>query len=320
MRSILFGAVAVAVVMMGFARAVPAQEFPVKPVRLIVPFPPGGPLDISGRLIAREVGERWGQGIIVENKAGSTLGPDALAKSAPDGYTLLIISSSPLVTLPHMQKSTYDPLRDFVGIVQTVSLTYALAAHPSTGITTVQQMIDAAKKNPGKLNYSSGGVGSGQHLYVELLSLAAGIHMTQIPYKGAGPALQALIAGEVQLMLDVSSGIIPAMKAGKVNPLMVTGARPLDALPGVVTFDSLFPGVGISSWHGIFAPSGVPRPLQDRLAADFRRALEAPAVATRLRELGFEISGMGGESFNALVKSDFERWGEVIRKNRITVN
>ncbi len=297
-----------------------AQDFPSKAVRLVVPYPPGGPLDVAGRLIGRDLQDRWGQPVFVDNKAGGTLGAEFLAKSAPDGHTLLIVSSSPLITLPHMQKTPYDPLKDFVGITQTVGLTYALAAHPSTGITTVQQLVDFAKKSPGKLNYSTGGVGSGQHLYVELLSLAAGIQLTQIPYKGAGPALQALIAGEVQIMLDVSSGVIPAMKAGKVTPLMVTGARPLEQLPGVVTFDSLYPGVDITSWHGIFAPAGVPRPLQDKLAADIRRALEAPAVAGRLRELGFEISGVSGEAFNSIVRRDYERWGEVIRKNKITVN
>lgn len=297
-----------------------AQEFPNKAVRLVVPFPPGGPLDVAGRLIGRDLQDRWGQPVFVDNKAGGTLGAEFLAKSAPDGYTLLIISSSPLITLPHMQKSPYDPLKDFVGITQTVALTYALAAHPSTGITSVQQLVDIAKKSPGKLNYSTGGMGSGQHLYVELLSLAAGIQLTQIPYKGAGPALQALMAGEVQIMLDVSSGVIPAMKAGKVTPLMVTGAKPLEQLPGVVTFDSLYPGVDITSWHGIFAPAGTPRALQEKLSSDIRRALEAPAVAGRLRELGFEISGVSGDAFNAIVRRDYDRWGEVIRKNKITVN
>ena len=296
-----------------------AQEFPSKPVRMVVPFPPGGPLDVSGRLISRDLQERWGQTVIVENKAGSTLGPDFLAKSAPDGYTLMIISSSPLVTLPHMTKSSYDPLKDFVGVIQTVSLTYALGAHPSTGIISIQQLVAQAKKLPGKLNYSSGGVGSGQHLYVELLSQAAGMQLTQIPYKGAGPALQALIAGEVQLMLDVSSGIIPAAKSGKVTPLMVTGAKPLEQLPGVPTFDSLYPGVDISSWHGIFAPAGVPRPLLERLAGDIRQALQTPAVGGRLRELGFDIAGQSGDAFNALVRRDYERWGEVIRRNRIVL-
>ena len=318
MKSIVRSVLALCLGLTGFSAA--AQEFPSKPVRLVVPFPPGGPLDVSGRLIARDLQERWGQTVIVENKAGSTLGPDFLAKSAPDGYTLMIISSSPLITLPHMTRSSYDPLKDFVGITQTVALTYALAAHPSTGITTVAQLVEQAKKSPGKINYSTGGVGSGQHLYVELLSLAAGIQLTQIPYKGAGPALQALLAGEVQLMLDVSSGVIPALKAGKVNALMVTGSKPLEQLPGVVTFDSLYPGVDITSWHGIFAPAGVAKPLQDKLAGDIRRALEAPTVAPRLRELGFEISGVSGDPFNAIVRRDYDRWGEVIRRNKITVN
>ena len=315
-----FFRIALAAWLFALAATLWAQEYPTRIVRLVVQFPPGGPLDVAGRLIGRELQDRWGQTVFVDNKAGGTLGPEFLAKSPPDGHTLMIISSSPLITLPHLQKAPYDPLKDFVGVAQTVSLTYALAAHPSTGITTVQQLVEQAKKTPGRLNFATGGMGSGQHLYMELLSLAADIKLTQIPYKGAGPALQALIAGEVHIMLDVSSGIIPAMKAGKVVPLMVTGSKPLEQLPGIVTFDSLYPGVDITSWHGIFAPAGTPRPILEKLGTDIRQALQAPAVAGRLRELGFEITGISGDPFNAIVRRDYERWGEVIRRNNITVN
>ena len=295
-----------------------AQDFPAKPVRLVVPFPPGGPLDVTGRLIARDLQERWGQPVLVDNRPGGTTGTEFLARSAPDGYTLMIISSSPLVTLPQMQKVSYDVLKAFTGITQTVNLTYGLVANPATGIASVQQLVDAARKAPGKLNYATGGIGSGQHLYVELLSLAAGgIQLTQIPYKGAAGGMQALIAGEVQIMLDVSSSVIPVVSAGKARALMVTGSKPLEQLPGVPTFDSLFPGLDISSWHGIFAPAGVPRGLQEKIAGDVRRTLQAPGVSTRLKDLGFEISGVSGDAFNEIVRRDYERWGEVIRKNNI---
>src|SRR5437773_10134775 len=184
------------VCLLALAAGAPAQDFPSKPVRLVVPFPPGGPLDISGRLIGKELQERWGQPVIVENKPGSTIGPEYVAKSAPDGYTLMIISSTPLVTLPHLQKVPYDVLKDLVGVTQTTLLTYALVVNPSSGIGSIQELIARAKKEPGRLNYASAGNGSGQHLYVELLKSAAGISLTHVPYKGAAPALQAVRSEE----------------------------------------------------------------------------------------------------------------------------
>ena len=293
------------------------EDFPAKPVRLVVPFPPGGPLDISGRLIGKELQERWGQPVVVENKPGSTVGPEYTVKSAPDGYTLMIISSTPLVTLPHLQQVPYDVLKDLVGVTQTTLLTYALVANPASGIGSIQELIARAKKEPGKLNYASAGNGSGQHLYVELLKSAAGIDLTHVPYKGAAPALQAVLAGEPPIMLDVTVAVIPHVKSGKLRALLVTGDKPLEQLPGAVPFDSLFPGLGIPGWHGIFAPGGTPRPVLDRIAADIRWALALPAVGNRFRELGVEPSGVSGDEFNAIVRRDYARWGEIIRTNKL---
>lgn len=293
------------------------QEFPSKPVRLVVPFPPGGPLDISGRLIGKELQDRWGQPVVVENKPGSTIGPEFTVKSAPDGTTLMIISSTPLVTLPHLQKVPYDVLKDLVGVTQTTLLTYALVANPASGIGSVQELIARAKQEPGKLNYASAGNGSGQHLYVELLKSAAGIDLIHVPYKGAAPALQAVLAGEPPIMLDVTVAVIPHVKSGKLRALMVTGDKPLEQLPGAVPFDSLFPGLGIPGWHGIFATGDTPKPVLDKLAADIRWALALPAVANRFRELGVEPSGVSGDEFNAIVRRDYAAWGEIIRKNKL---
>ena len=294
-----------------------AQEFPSKPVRLVVPFPPGGPLDISGRLIGKELQDRWGQAVVVENKPGSTLGPEYVVKSAPDGYTLLIISSTPLITLPHLQKVPYDVLKDLVGVTQTTLLTYALVVNPATGINSIQDLIVAARAGPGRLDYASAGNGSGQHLYVELLKHAAGINIVHVPYKGAAPALQAVLSGEPGIMLDVTVAVMPHVKSGKLRALMVTGAKPLEQLPGAVPFDSMFPGLGIPGWHGIFAPGGTPKPVLDKLAADIRAVLQLPAVANRFRELGVEPSGISGDEFNAIVRRDYESWGEIIRANKL---
>ena len=293
------------------------QEFPSKPVRLVVPFPPGGPLDIAGRLIGKELQDRWGQAVIVENKPGSTIGPEYVVRSAPDGHVLLIISSTPLVTLPHLQKVPYDVLKDLVGVTQTTLLTYAMVVNPSTGIGSIQELIERAKQVPGKLNYASAGNGSGQHLYFELLKNAAGMNLTHVPYKGAGPALQAVLAGEPGIMIDVTVAVMPHVKAGKLRALMVTGGKPLEQLPGAVPFDSLFPGLGIPGWHGIFTAGGTPKPVLDKLAADIRFVLQIPAVANRFRELGVEPSGVSGDEFNAIVRRDSGRWGEIIRKNNL---
>ena len=294
-----------------------SQEFPSKPVRLVVPFPPGGPLDISGRLIGKELQDRWGYPVIVENKPGSTIGPEYVVRSVPDGHTLMIISSTPLVTLPHLQKVPYDVLKDLVGVTQTTLLTYALVVNPATGIGSIGELIARAKKEPGRLNYASAGNGSGQHLYVELLKNAADIDLTHVPYKGAAPALQAVLSGEPGMMLDVTVAVMPHVKSGKLRALMVTGAKPLEQMPGAAPFDSLFPGLGIPGWHGIFAAGGTPRPVLEKLAGDIRRVLRMPAVANRFRELGVEPSGVSGDAFNEIVRRDYARWGEIIRRNNL---
>ncbi len=295
----------------------PGQVFPSKPVRLVVPFPPGGPLDISGRLIGKELQDSWDHPVIVENKPGGTIGPEHVVRSAPDGHVLMIISSTPLVTLPHLQKVPYDVLKDLVGVTQTTLLTYALVVNPATGIGSIGELIARAKKEPGRLNYASAGNGSGQHLYVELLKNAADIDLTHVPYKGAAPALQAVLSGEPGMMLDVTVAVMPHVKSGKLRALMVTGAKPLEQLPGAVPFDSLFPGLGIPGWHGIFAPGGTPRPVLEKLADDIRHVLQMPVVANRFRELGVEPSGVSGDAFNEIVRRDYARWGEIIRTNEL---
>src|SRR5258706_868950 len=229
----------------------------------------------------------------------------------------MIISSTPLVTLPHLQEVPYDVLKDVVGVTQTTLLTYAFVVNPKTGIGSIQDLIARAKKQPGRLNYASAGNGSGQHLYVELLKSAADMNLTHVPYKGAAPALQAVLAGEPGMMLDVTVAVMPHVKAGKLRAPLVTGSGPPEQLPGAVPFDSLFPGLGIPGWHGIFTTGGTPKPVLEKLAADIRAVLQIPAVANRFRELRVEPSGVSGDAFNEIVRRGYERWGEIIRKNKL---
>lgn len=301
------------------AGALSAQEFPSKPVRLVVPFPPGGPLDTAGRLLGRDLAERWGQSVVIDNKAGGTLGAEFLMRAPPDGYTLMIISSSPLVTFPHLQKSPYDVERSFVPVIQTAALTYVILANPASGLGSIEQLVEESRKAPGRINLAIGTIGSGQHLYAELFKLASGAVLTHVPYKGAGPALQGFLAGEVQTLIDVTSGAIPLVRTGKARALLVTGAKPVPPLPEAATFESLYPGQGIPTWHGIFAPAGTPRALVERIAADIARTVQSPAVVARFRELGLEPTTVSGEAFAETVRNDHQRWGEVIRRNKITV-
>jgi tripartite-type tricarboxylate transporter receptor subunit TctC len=295
-----------------------AADFPARAVRLIVPFPPGGPLDIVGRLVARRLSDDWGQPVVIDNRGGASgaIGTDQLAKSTPDGYTLLI-NSTPIVATPHLQKLPYDTLKDIVGVAQIAEIEYVLVASPKSGIGSVEELISLAKKQPARLNYASAGNGSGQHLLVELIKGAAGISVNHIPYKGASPALQAVMAGEVDLMFETSVGVIPHIRAGRVRPLLVSGAKPLSALPAVAPFESVFPGVGIDAWHAIFAPGATPLPVLQQLAADVRKAVLAPELSARLRELGFQPTGLPYPRFQEIVARDLERWGRVIRENHI---
>ena len=304
------------------AGAAVAAEFPTKPVRLVVPFVPGGTLDVVGRLLARQLQESWGQPVIVENRggAGSALGVDYVAKSAADGYTLVINAATAMVTVVHLQKVPYDLIRDLVGVAQTAQIDYALAVSPRSGVTTVAELVERARAQPGKLNFSSAGNGSGPHMYMELFMNAAKINITHIPYKGNGPAMQAMLTGEVDLIFDTVLGIIPHAKAGKVRPLMVSSAKPAPALPGVPTMDSLYPGSSIQGWHGVFAAAGTPHDVVDRIAEEIRKAVLSPELAVRLREMGFEPSGMGPERFNELIRRDSDRWAKIIRDNNIRAN
>ena len=295
-----------------------AADFPVKPVRLVVPFPPGGTLDVVARMLAAKMRDTWQQPVVVENRVGGNgaLGVDAVARSAPDGYTM-VFNATPIVTLPHLQKTPYDVTKDLTALIQTAVIDYVLAASTKSGINTVGELIERARKAPGTLNYASGGNGSGLHLNVELFKSITKTAITHIPYKGNAPAIQALLSGEVDLIFDTASAMIPMVKGGKARALMVTGGKPLEGLPGVPAIDSLYPGSGIDGWHGIFGPAGIPAEVTQQIARDVRAILFSADMSARFQEMGFRTTGVSGEEFAATVRRDYERWGKVIRDNGI---
>lgn len=295
-----------------------AQEFPNKPVRLLVPFPPGGTLDLVGRLLADRLRTVWTQPVIVENRVGANtaLAVDQVAKSAPDGHTLLVHAFL-VVTVPHLQKVPYEVNRDLVGVAQTATTAYALAASAKSGLNTWDDVMTAARKEPGKLNYGSGGNGSAQHLFIAMIANAAQVSLTHVPYKGNGPAMQAFLAGDVELLFDPTNTVINMVKAGKARALMVSGAKPHEALPGVPAMGALYPQLAIDGWHGVYAPAATPKPILDQLSSAIRAAVLSAELSARFREMGFEPSGLESGPFTEVMRRDYERWGKVIRDNNI---
>jgi tripartite-type tricarboxylate transporter receptor subunit TctC len=255
----------------------------------------------------------------VDNRggAGGMLGVDMVAKSAPDGYTLLLNAATPMVTVVSLQKAPYDVLKDVTAVSQTVTFDYVMAVSAKSGIQNIQELIQIAKKQPGKLNYASAGTGSGQHMFMELARSAAGIQLTHVPYKGNAPAMQALLAGEVDLIFDTSLGILSQASSNRLKPLLTSSLKPLIELPGVPTMESLYPGSSIQGWHGIFAPAGTPKETVNLLAEAIRKAVNSPELSAKFKEMGLEPSGLSSERFTEIVRRDYERWGKLIRDNQI---
>jgi tripartite-type tricarboxylate transporter receptor subunit TctC len=306
---------------LGATSAALAQSgpYPNRPIRLVVPFVPGGTLDVVARLIARQLQDVLKQAVVVDNRAGAggAVGVDHVAKSAADGYTLVLNAATPMVTVVSLQATPYDVIKDLVPVVQVTTFDYVLSVNAKSSITTMQELVQQARKQPGKLNYASAGTGSGQHMYMELARSAAGVQIQHIPYKGNAPAMQALLAGEVDMMFDTTLGVLPQVQGGRLRPLMTSSAKPLAALPQVPTMDSLFPGSGMQGWHGIFAPAATPKDVVATFYEATRKVLASAETIARLRELGLEPSGMGPERFAEVVRRDHERWGKLIRDNNI---
>jgi tripartite-type tricarboxylate transporter receptor subunit TctC len=295
------------------------NNYPNRPIKLVVPFVPGGTLDVVARLLGKNLSESFGQAVIVDNKAGAggVVGVDYVAKSAPDGYTLVLNSATPMVTVVSLQKTPYDLLRDLYPVSQVSTFDYVLSVNAKSGIQNIQDLVQLAKKQPGKLNYASAGTGSGQHMYMELAKSVAGIQLQHIPYKGNGPAMQALLSGEVDLIFDTTLGILPQVQGAKLRPLMTSSSKPIAVLSGVPTIESLYPGSSIQGWHGVFAPSATPKEVLSFLSDAIKKAVNGHEMGTKLKELGLDPSGLGSEAFYETVKRDQERWGKVIRENNI---
>ena len=301
-----------------------AQPFPSKPTKMIVPYPPGGSADILARAIGAKVGEGLGQPVVIDNRpgAGTIIGTEATAKSAPDGYTFMLGTVSSHAINPALNpKLPFDPVKDFTPLSLVASIPFAMIVHPSVPARSVQEFIALAKARPGQINYSSAGNGTSNHLAGELLKSMAGIDLVHVPYKGSAPALNDLVAGQVSLMFDLVLTAAPHIKSGAARGLAVTGTQRSPILPGLPTVaESGLPGYEVSAWFGIFAPAGLPQPVAQRLNAEFVKVMREPDLKQRLAGLGADPLTSTPEEFSSYLRSEIDKWAKVVKASGMKVD
>ena len=306
-----------------FALAAQAQGYPDRPVKLIVPFAAGGSSDTISRIIAGKLGASLGQTVVVENKpgAGGNIGGDLVAKSAPDGYTLLFAAGSTAINPSLYASMPFDPLKDFEPVIHICNVTGILVTHPSVPVKTVPELVALARAKPGTINYASAGAGTVIHLAGELFKMKTNVEMTHVPYKGSGPALTDLIGGQVQIMFANMPGTLQHVKAGRLNVLAVTSAKRSALLPDVPTVaETGIEGYAASTWFGVFAPAGTPRDIVAKLNAELNKALHAPELAEILRNEGAEAIGGTPDEFRTFFRGEVARWAPVVKAAGVKAN
>jgi tripartite-type tricarboxylate transporter receptor subunit TctC len=301
-----------------------AQTYPAGPMNMVVPFPPGGGTDILGRAIAQKLNEAWGQPVIVENRAGANgvIGTAHVARSAPDGHTMLIVPGG-LAVNPAIRKSLpYDTLKDLAPVTQLASSPLVLAVHPSFPPRSVKELVVFAKARPDQINFGTSGNGSPPHMAAELFKHLAGIRMTHIPYKGAGPAAIDLISGQIALYFMNALQVVPYVRSGQVRALGLSNTTRSPALPGVPTIaEAGVPGYDVATWWGVLAPGKTPAPVVNRLNEEIRRIVASGDVKARIVADGAEpVADMPAAQFNALLKSDIEKWRRIVKERNIKTN
>ncbi|QJR12353.1 hypothetical protein DSM104443_03439 [Usitatibacter rugosus] len=297
------------------ASAAHAQAWPTKPIKMIVPFPAGGPTDVLTRSLSDKLSTALGQAVVVDNKpgAGGTIGSDLAAKSPNDGYTLLMATGSTHSVGPYLQKLPYDPVKDFVPVVYVGYATNIMLISPKIPARNVREFIELAKKDPGKYNYSTSGIGSVAHLTAEMFSAQAGIKLTHVPYKGTQLSIPDLAQGTVSILFDSVMTAKPHLDSGRLNALGISSLQRSDLVPNLPTIDES--GLkGFDSWNyfGIFAPAGTPKAVVDRVNTEMNKILGDPAIKERFRQLGFDITGGTQQDFVKVIASESAKWSKVI--------
>ncbi len=311
---LLVGAIFVAVV----TRDASAQAYPSKPIRLIVPFPPGGGTDILARVIAVPVSESFGQTVVVDNRpgAGGAIGAEMTVRAEPDGYTLILVSSSYTATSAY-QKLPYDPVNDITPIVLIGTTGLVMSVHPSVPVKSVAELIADAKANPGKLNYASVGVGSVTHLMFEYFKLQTKVNIVHVPYKGGGPALNAVVGGEVQLTAISLVPTIPHLRAGRLRAIAITSDKRSTLLPDVPTISETVPGFEVIHWYGMWGPKGMPRNIVARWNKEVAKVLLTDKMKVQMTGEGLDPGGGPPEQLRQIITRDVEKWRRVVREARI---
>jgi len=302
----------------------PAQAFPSRPVKIVVPTSAGGATDSFSRAIGQRLAEIWGQPVVVENRPGANqiIGADYVVKSAPDGYTLLVSDASSFVMNPHLyRKLPYDGIRSFTPITVLVRFPWVIAVHPSVPANTFQELVRLAKANPGKLAYGSFGLGSSAHISIDYLKRLAGIDIVHVPYKGAAPAVTALLTGEISMMMVTPLLVEPHARAGKLRLIAAATANRIAGLPNLPTVaESGVPGYAAGTWFALAGPAGMPRETVSRIYGDVMKVLEDPAFRERyVTKQWFEVVGNTPEQFAGFLNSEFERWDKLIKLSGVTV-
>jgi tripartite-type tricarboxylate transporter receptor subunit TctC len=311
---------AMALALIGSATLSIAQTYPARPVRLLVPYPPGGPVDNIGRILAQALSPNLGQNVVVENRsgAGGSIGAEQVARSAPDGYTMLIGNTGPMTVNPVLRQDLpYDSRKDFAPVSWLTSAQMVLVVHPSLPVRSVKEVIALARTHPGAVNYGSAGVGNLTHLGMELLQSMAKVKMNHIPYKGVAPAYVDLMSGEIAVMFGNVSGPLAHIQAGRLRAIAVTSSKPSPVLPGVPRVADTYPGFDLVTWMGIFLPAGTPEAIRDRLQGEFVKALQLKNVQERLVALGNEVVAGSGEELAALLDRELKLYAKIIKSAKI---
>jgi tripartite-type tricarboxylate transporter receptor subunit TctC len=292
-----------------------AQQYPSKPVRVVIVFPPGGATDIVGRLVFQKMGEQLNQQFIIDNRtgAGGTIGAAYVARSAPDGYTVMVYSAT-LVANMHLYKTLpYDALKDFIGLTPVARLVGVISVHPSMPVRTVKDLIALAKARPDEISFGTAGVGAFQHLSTSLFTNMANIKMIHVPYKGGGPASLAAAAGEVQVLLTPIPEALPYIRSGRLRPIAVSSDKRTTQFPELPTIAETVKGYEFISWMGTFVPAGTPKPIVDKLNAEIKKAVADPAVAQNLSRQTLDPMYMTPEEFTKLLKAEYDKYEQVVK-------
>lgn len=319
-RRIALGALAM-IPLLAAAQA-PAEAWPTRPVKLVVPFAAGGPTDTVARLIAIQLQATWKQPVVIDYKpgAGTTLGTNVVAKSPPDGYTLGMAISAHTINPSLVPNLPYDTLKDLTGVSQVAQAHFGLFAHPSLPVNTMPELIAYAKQNPEKLSYATPGAGTGTHLAGEMLSHMAGIKMVHVPYKGSAPAQQDVIGGRVPLLFDVLFSSMPFVKDGRMKVIALSSPARAASSSEIPLIQETVPGFSAMSIIGVVAPAGMPPALLRRISADIGQAVRTPEVTARMAQLGMEPVGSTAEQYNATIRTEIDKWSRVIKTSGIKLD